>query len=321
MDTTMTAPVELHNLVAGQWLPGSGAPLHSINPANPRLIVAEGRSAETNQLEAAVAAAADAHAAWAATPIHQRGAVLMDAAAVVERNAAAWGLELAAEEGKTKAEGIAEVRRAAQILRYYGNEGDRQAGEIFASPRVGEQILVTRKPVGVIGVITPFNFPIAIPAWKLAPALVYGNTVVWKPASTVPLLAIRLAQALSDAGLPAGVLNLLIGGSDIGDAIVGHRDIDAITFTGSTGIGRRIAGAAAARGVPAQAEMGGKNAAVVLDDADLQLAVQEVTLGACRSSGQKCTSTSRLILADGIADRFLDALTRRVNALVVGDPL
>ena len=139
-------------------------------------------------------------------------------------------LELAAEEGKTKAEGIGEVRRAAQILRYYGNEGDRQAGEIFASPRAGEQILVTRKPVGVVGVITPFNFPIAIPAWKIAPALVYGNTVVWKPASTVPLLAMRLAQALTDAGLPAGVLNLLIGGSHIGDAIVGHRDIDAITL-------------------------------------------------------------------------------------------
>ena len=145
-----------------------------------------------------MAAAADAQAAWAATPIHQRGAVLMAAAAVVERNAeASWGLELAAEEGKTKAEGIGEVRRAAQILRYYGNEGDRQTGEIFASPRVGEQILVTRKPVGVVGVITPFNFPIAIPAWKIAPALVYGNTVVWKPASTVPLLAMRLAQALT----------------------------------------------------------------------------------------------------------------------------
>ncbi len=132
----------------------------------------------------------------------------MEAAAVVERNAASWGFELAAEEGKTKAEGIAEVRRAAQILRYYGNEGDRQTGEIFASPRVGEQILVTRKPVGVVGVITPFNFPIAIPAWKIAPALVYGNTVVWKPASAVPLLAMRLAHALTCAGLPAGVLNL-----------------------------------------------------------------------------------------------------------------
>jgi len=314
----MTASIQ--HLIAGQWFSGSGDAVRSLNPARPSEVVAEGGTVGTADVDAGVAAAADAAASWAATPIHQRGAVLLAAADVVDRNADAWGLELATEEGKTKAEGIGEVRRAAQILRYYGNEGDRQAGEIFASPRAGEQILVTRKPVGVVGVITPFNFPIAIPAWKLAPALVYGNTVVWKPASTVPLLAIRLAQALSDAGLPAGVLNLLIGGSDIGDAIVGHRDIDAITFTGSTGIGRRIAATAAARGVPAQAEMGGKNAAVVLDDADLDLALDQVMLGAFRSTGQKCTATSRLIITDGIADRFLGALTDRARALVVGDP-
>jgi len=314
----MTASIQ--HLIAGQWFSGSGDAVRSLNPARPSEVVAEGGTVGTADVDAGVAAAADAAASWAATPIHQRGAVLLAAADVVDRNADTWGLELATEEGKTKAEGIGEVRRAAQILRYYGNEGDRQAGEIFASPRAGEQILVTRKPVGVVGVITPFNFPIAIPAWKLAPALVYGNTVVWKPASTVPLLAIRLAQALSDAGLPAGVLNLLIGGSDIGDAIVGHRDIDAITFTGSTGIGRRIAATAAARGVPAQAEMGGKNAAVVLDDADLDLALDQVMLGAFRSTGQKCTATSRLIITDGIADRFLGALTDRARALVVGDP-
>jgi len=316
----MTAPVQLHNLVAGQWLPGSGAPVQSINPANPRLIVAEGRSAESCQLEAAVTAAADAQAVWATTPIHQRGAVLMEAAAVVERSAASWGVELAAEEGKTKAEGIAEVRRAAQILRYYGNEGDRQTGEIFASPRAGEQILVTRKPVGVVGVITPFNFPIAIPAWKIAPALVYGNTVVWKPASAVPLLAMRLAHALTSAGLPAGVLNLLISGSHLGDSLVDHERVDAVTFTGSTGVGRRIAAAAARRGVPVQAEMGGKNAAIVLDDADIDLALEQVMLGAFRSTGQKCTATSRLIVTDGIAEKFLDALRTRADALIVGDP-
>ncbi len=314
----MTASIE--HLIAGQWFSGSGDAVRSLNPARPGEVVAEGGTVGTADVDAAVAAAVDAAASWAATPIHQRGAVLLAAADVVDRNADAWGLELATEEGKTKAEGIGEVRRAAQILRYYGNEGDRQAGEIFASPRAGEQILVTRKPVGVVGVITPFNFPIAIPAWKLAPALVYGNTVVWKPASTVPLLAIRLAQALSDAGLPAGVLNLLIGGSDIGDAIVGHRDIDVITFTGSTGVGRRIAAAAASRGVPAQAEMGGKNAAVVLDDADFDLALEQVMFGAFRSTGQKCTATSRLIITDGIADRFLKALTDRAQALVVGDP-
>ena len=178
----------------------------SVNPTRPTVVVAEGNCATLADVDNAVAAAAEAGTTWARTPIHQRGAVLLEAAAVIERNAPSWGLELATEEGKTKAEGIGEVRRAAQILAYYGNEGDRQAGEIFASPRAGEQILVTRKPIGVVAVITPFNFPIAIPAWKIAPALVYGNTVVWKPATTVPLLAIRLADALTAAGLPAGVL-------------------------------------------------------------------------------------------------------------------
>jgi aldehyde dehydrogenase (NAD+) len=317
---TAFAPVHLQHLVAGQWLSGTGDEVRSVNPARPTAVVAQGRTATQSDVDTAVAAAAEARLRWARTPIHQRGAVLLAAAEEVERNADAWGLELASEEGKTKAEGIGEVRRAAQILRYYGNEGDRQTGEIFASPRAGEQILVTRKPVGVVGVITPFNFPIAIPAWKIAPALVYGNAVVWKPASTVPLLAIRLAQALTGAGLPPGVLNLLIGGSQIGDAIVGHAHVDALTFTGSTGIGRRIAAAAAARGVAVQAEMGGKNAAVVLDDADLDLAVEQVMLGAFRSTGQKCTATSRLVVTEAIADQFVHALIERAQSLTVGDP-
>lgn len=316
----MSAPAQIRHLIAGEWCSGSGDSLLSVNPARPRLVVAEGRSTDAADVDAAVAAAGAASPPWAATPIHQRGAVLLAAAEVVDRNAEAWGLELATEEGKTKVEGVGEVRRAAQILRYYGTEGDRQAGEIYASPRAGEQILVTRKPLGVVGVITPFNFPIAIPAWKIAPALVYGNSVVWKPASTVPLLAIRLAQALTEAGVPAGVLNLLIGGADVGDAIVSHGGIDAITFTGSTGVGRRIAAAAAARGVPVQAEMGGKNAAVVLDDADVDLAVEQVMLGAFRSTGQKCTATSRLIVPSGIAEQFLGELIDRVGALRVGDP-
>lgn len=314
----MTATIE--HLIDGTWVPGTGDLLVSVNPARPSVVVAQGNTARSADVDTAVAAATGAARSWATTPMHQRGAVLLRAAEVVDHHAEAWGLELAREEGKTKAEGIGEVRRAAQILRYYGNEGDRQAGEIFSSPRAGEQILVTRKPIGVVAVITPFNFPIAIPAWKIAPALIYGNTVVWKPASTVPLLAIRLAQALTEAGLPAGVLNLLIGGSEIGNALVDHAGIDAVTFTGSTGVGRRIAAAAAARGIPAQAEMGGKNAAIVLDDADLDLALEQVMLGAFRSTGQKCTATSRLIVTDGIADEFLAALAKRAEALTVGDP-
>jgi alpha-ketoglutaric semialdehyde dehydrogenase len=316
----MTGAVELRQLIAGQWRAGSGDPVTSVNPARPSVVVAEGSSATVADVDSAVAAAQEARTGWVRAPIHQRGAVLLEAAAVVERNALPWGLELATEEGKTKAEGIGEVRRAAQILRYYGNEGDRQAGEIFASPRSGEQILVTRKPIGVVAIVTPFNFPIAIPAWKVAPALVYGNTVVWKPATTVPLLAIRLADALTEAGLPAGVLNLVIGKSSIGEALVNHPGVDAISFTGSTSVGRRIAGAAAARGVPVQAEMGGKNAAVVLDDADIGLALDQVMLGAFRSTGQKCTATSRLIVTDQIADRFLAELSARTDVLVVGDP-
>lgn len=310
----------LRQFIGGQWRTGAGESLRSVNPARPDVDVAEGNCATPDDVESAVDAARAALPGWAAAPIHQRGAVLAAAADIVDRHADQWGLELTAEEGKTRAEGVGEVRRAAQILRYYATEGDRQAGEIFASPRAGEQILVTRKPVGVVGVITPFNFPIAIPAWKIAPALVYGNTVVWKPASTVPLLAVRLAEALAGAGLPAGALNLVIGPSAVGDALVNHTGIDAITFTGSTGVGRRIAAAAAGRGVPVQAEMGGKNAAVVLDDADFDLAIEQVMLGAFRSTGQKCTATSRLVITDGIADRFLESLVKRADALVVGDP-
>lgn len=312
--------VDLQHYIAGRWESGDGGLLTSTNPARPAEIVASGRQAGTADVDCAVAAARRAARDWARTPAHERGAVLLAAAAHLEASAEAWGLELAREEGKTAAEGRGEVLRAAQILRYYGSEGDRTAGEIFSSPRRGEKILVTRKPLGVIGVITPFNFPIAIPAWKIAPALAYGNTVVWKPASTVPLLAMRLAQALDAAGLPAGVLNLLIGPGSMGNDLVGHAGLDGLTFTGSTGVGRRLAGQAASRGVPVQAEMGGKNAAVVLADADLDLASEQVLFGAFRSTGQKCTATSRLIVADAVADEFLDRLRARLEAWTVGDP-
>ncbi|PBC47807.1 aldehyde dehydrogenase [Rhodococcus sp. ACS1] len=317
----MTTPGHLHHLVDGQWLAGAGDTVVSTSPAEPDVVVAQGRLADTAALDGAVAAAQRVKREWARTPAHERGAILVRAAGTVENAAQEWGTELAREEGKTRPEGIGEVLRAAQILRYYGNDADRDAGEVFSSPRRGERILVTRKPIGVVGVITPFNFPIAIPAWKIAPALTYGNTVVWKPASTVPLLAMRLAQALTDAGLPSGVLNLVIGDRTIGNGLVEHPGIDAITFTGSTGVGRRIAAAGAARGVPVQAEMGGKNAAVVLGDADLELAAEQVLLGAFRSTGQKCTATSRLIVTDDIAEDFLAELGKRADALNVGNPV
>ncbi|WP_411734568.1 aldehyde dehydrogenase family protein [Paeniglutamicibacter sp.] len=317
---THTDTVGLRLLIDGEWIEGTGRELESTSPANPGHVVAAGGTATVADVRSAMAAARAAASDWAATPMAERGSYLARAAAIITVNADAWGSELAREEGKTAAEGKGEVLRAAQILGYYSAEGDRLAGEVFSSPRRGEKILVTRKPLGVVGVITPFNFPIAIPAWKIAPALVFGNTVVWKPASTVPLLAMRLAQALVEAGLPAGVLNLVIGSGTLGNEIVNHPDLDGLTFTGSTGVGRKLAATAAGLGVPIQAEMGGKNASVVLDDADLELAVEQVLFGAFRSTGQKCTATSRLILQEGIADAFLARLRERLTEWKTGDP-
>lgn len=315
-----TSTITLRHLIDGRWREGTGPLLESGNPALPGETVASGRTATPADVHEAMAAARAAARAWARTPMHERGAVLAGAAEIVTARAEQWGLELAREEGKTLAEGRGEVLRAAQILSYFATEGDRQAGELYQSPRRGERIMVTRKPLGVVGVVTPFNFPIAIPAWKIAPALVYGNTVVWKPASTVPLLAQRLAEALQEAGLPDGVLNLLIGPGALGNALVEHPDLDGLTFTGSTVVGRSLAARAAGLGVPLQAEMGGKNAAVVLVDADLDQAVTDVLHGAFRSTGQKCTATSRLVLAEPIADEFLARLDARLDGWVVGDP-
>ncbi|MFJ3802480.1 aldehyde dehydrogenase family protein [Streptomyces sp. NPDC090088] len=311
----------LRHLVAGEWRSGGGDELVDVNPARPRETVAVGRLAQDRDLDQAVAAARDAFPRWAATPHHVRGRVLDGAAGILDAHAEEWGTELSWEEGKTRAEGIGEVRRAAEILRYYASEASRPVGEVFASPRPGEQIQVIHRPVGVVAVVTPFNFPVAIPAWKIAPALGYGNTVVWKPASLVPLLAVRLAEALVGAGLPEGVLSLLIGGGALGGRLVEHPGVDAVTFTGSTSVGRSLIAACGRLARPVQTEMGGKNAAVVLADADLGLAADEVLAGAFRSAGQKCTATSRLVVQEPVADEFLALLVKRAAALQVGDPL
>lgn len=311
----------LRHLIAGEWRTGDGDELVDVNPARPHETVATGRLAQDRDLDQAVDAARDAFPRWAATPHHLRARVLDRAADILDAHAEPWGEELSWEEGKTRAEGIGEVRRAAEILRYYASEASRPAGEVFASPRPGEQIHVIHRPVGVIAVVTPFNFPIAIPAWKIAPALSYGNTVVWKPASLVPLLAVRLAEALVEAGLPEGVLSLLIGDGALGGRLVEHPGVDAVTFTGSTSVGRSLIAACGRLARPVQTEMGGKNAAVVLADADLELAAGEVLAGAFRSTGQKCTATSRLVVEEPVADEFLALLTKRASALRVGDPL
>jgi alpha-ketoglutaric semialdehyde dehydrogenase len=318
--TARPAACELRHLVAGRWVEAGGAAFADTNPARPQEIVAKGNLAGTEELDAAVRGAVAAFPGWASTPFPVRGEILARAAAVLTVHADAWGEELAREEGKTRAEGVAEVRRAAEIFGFYASEGLRPIGEVYASPRVGEQIQLVHRPVGPVAVITPFNFPIAIPAWKIAPALAYGNTVVWKPASTVPLLATRLAEALVDAGLPDGVLSLLVADGALGGRLVEHPGISRVTFTGSTSVGRRLIERCGTLPRPIQTEMGGKNAAAVLTDADLRLAVDEIMAGAFRSTGQKCTATSRVIIADRVADDFLGLLTERVATLAVGDP-
>ncbi|MGR6922134.1 aldehyde dehydrogenase family protein [[Actinomadura] parvosata] len=313
--------MDVLNLIGGRWVEGEGEEFADTNPAQPSEVVARGRYACAREVERAITAARDAAPGWAATPHHARAEILLRAAALVDAAAEDWGAELAREEGKTLPEAVAEVRGSARILRYYASEADRDSGEVFASPRPGESVLVVRKPIGVAGLITPFNFPIAIPAWKIGPALTYGNTVVWKPSSLVPLLAYRLAWALTEAGLPDGVLNLVYGEAEAGSAIVGHPGVDAVSFTGSTAVGRAVIARCGELGKPVQTEMGGKNASVVLADADLDHAAEQVCLGAFRSTGQKCTATSRLVVATQVADELLERVADRAARLVVGDPL
>jgi aldehyde dehydrogenase (NAD+) len=316
----VTGPVALRSLVGGKWVDPDGTDLVDLDPARPGTVVARGRLAGTAEIDEAVRAACDAAASWAATPFPVRGEILARAATVLDTHADEWGTELCREEGKTRAEGVGEVRRAAEILRFHGSAGLRPVGDVYASPRPDEQIQVVRRPVGPVAVVTPFNFPIAIPAWKIAPALAYGNPVVWKPASAVPLLAMRLAQALVEGGLPPGVLSMLLIGNTDAPALLEHPGIRRVTFTGSTSVGRRIIARCGELARPVQTEMGGKNAAAVLTDADLDLAVDQIVAGAFRSTGQKCTATSRVIVTEPVAEEFLDRLVRQVSTIRVGDP-
>lgn len=311
--------IALRHFIDGAWIEGTGEALVDVNPSRPSDIVAEGPGASETDVDRAYSAARTAFDGWRRTPARARAAILLRAADIIDAHRDEWGRELAREEGKTLAEAVAETGHSANILRFHAQEVERQSGGVFESPSPGERILVIRRAVGVIGAITPFNFPISIPAWKLAPALVWGNTVVWKPATFVPVLAMRFAEALEQAGLPHGVLNLVNGTAAVGEAIVSHPDVDAVTFTGSTKVGRLIAAQLAARGIPFQGEMGGKNAALVLADADLDVAVEQVAIGAFRAAGQKCTATSRVIVHETVADEFLRRLAIRTERMVVGD--
>lgn len=309
------------NLIAGEWRNGV-ATIENRSPADLSDLVgiyALGSAADVDQ---AVQAARAALPAWAASSPQMRSDLLETVAQRILARKDEIGRLLAREEGKTLAEAVGETVRAAQVFRFFAGEAIRVAGDAVASVRPDVDVDVTREPVGVVGLITPWNFPIAIPAWKIAPALAYGNTVVLKPAELTPACAHVLAELLHGAGCPAGVFNLVMGkGREVGEAIVAHPGIDAISFTGSVPVGRAIAAQSMQTMKKIQLEMGGKNPMVVLDDADLDVAVPAVLNGAFFSTGQRCTASSRIIVQHGIHDAFVERLSAQMQALTIGNPL
>ena len=311
----------LKNFIAGEWVDGSGV-TRNINPSNTNDVVGEYAKADRAQTEKAIAAAKASFPAWSRSTPQERYDALNKISAEILSRKEELGRLLAREEGKTLPEGIGEVARAGQIFAFFAGEALRLTGEKGASVRPGLDVEITREAVGVVGMITPWNFPIAIPAWKIAPALCYGNTVVFKPAELVPGSAHALSEIIARSGLPAGVFNLVVGsGSVVGQTLLEHPDVAAISFTGSVGTGRKIAQACVLSNPMKkfQLEMGGKNPLVVLDDADVKVAVEAAANGAYFSTGQRCTASSRLIVTEGIHDTFVAALTERLKGLVVDD--
>ncbi|MCO7725268.1 aldehyde dehydrogenase family protein [Brucella intermedia] len=308
------------NLIAGEWVGGDG--IANINPSDTNDVVGTYARATVEDTKAAIAAAKEAFPAWSRSGILERHAILRKTADEILARKDELGRLLSREEGKTLAEGIGETIRASQIFDFFAGEALRLAGEVLPSARPGIGVEITREPVGVVGIITPWNFPIAIPAWKIAPALCYGNTIVFKPADLVPGCSWAIVDILHRAGLPKGVLNLVMGkGSVVGQTILDSADVNAVTFTGSTGTGKRVAAASIEHNRRFQLEMGGKNPVVVLDDADLNVAVESVVNSAFFSTGQRCTASSRIIVTEGIHDKFVAAAIEKLKTVTVDNAL
>jgi len=309
------------NFIAGKWA-NSAEAADNINPSNTADIVGAYARGSRQDAEAAIAAAKQAFKSWSRSSIQLRHDILQKVSTELLARREELGRLLAREEGKTLGEAIGEVVRAGQIFGFFAGETLRLSGEKLPSVRPGVEVDITREPVGVVGIITPWNFPIAIPAWKIAPALAYGNCVVFKPADLVPGSAWALADIIIRSGIPEGVFNLVMGrGSVVGDALLTSRDVHAISFTGSVATGRKVAASSVEHMRKFQLELGGKNPLVILDDADLQTAVECAANGAFFSTGQRCTASSRLIVTDKIHDSFVEALKERLSKLVVDDAL
>jgi aldehyde dehydrogenase (NAD+) len=309
------------NLIGGEWVT-TDRTIEDINPSDVSDVVGRFSRGTAADVDRSVAAARIAQRAWAAIPLDDRARILERIGNELFERRDELGTLLSREEGKTKAEGVAEAARSASIFRFFAGEVLRPDGQAVPSVRPGVDVVVQREPLGVVGVITPWNFPLAIPAWKIAPAIAHGNAVVWKPAELVPASAWALADIIHRAGVPAGLVNLVVGpGREVGQAIADHAGIDGVTFTGSTAVGRGVAAATAARLCRVQLEMGGKNPLVVLADADLDRAVEAAIQGSFYSTGQRCTASSRILVARGIHDAFVERLAARADALVVGHAL
>jgi acyl-CoA reductase-like NAD-dependent aldehyde dehydrogenase len=318
MPSVQTAAFRL--FVGGEWASARDV-YELVNPARPWELVGSFGAAEPDDVAAAAEAASAALSSWSRRPAIERGEVLYRAAELIEERAEELARDVTLEIGKPIRDARSEVRRAAAIMRYFAGECAQPIGEVYAS--TSAQFLHTRRvPLGIVAAITPWNVPFAIPAWKLAPAVAFGNAVVWKPAQIASLSAVRLVEVLDEAGLPPGVLNLVTGSAGhIGEALVGLDRLAAVTFTGSNAVGRGLRETLSARNVRLQLELGGKNPGVVLRDADLDLAARELVDGAMGQAGQRCTATSRVIAERAVLEPLLDRLEDRIAALLVGDPL
>jgi aldehyde dehydrogenase (NAD+) len=324
MSETIEAPVRpaFANAIDGEWTPSrSGETYEKRNPARPSELVGEFPLASAEDVEAAVGAAVRAFPGWSRTPAAGRAAVLDKAADAIEERVDEIARDMTLEMGKPLREARLEALRAAAIFRYFASQWSRPKGEIFEQSSSGSPVYTLRRPLGVVGLITPWNFPAAIPAWKTAPALAFGNTVVLKLAQDAPLTGLHLAACLEEARLPPGVLNVVVGrGSEAGAALVRHAAVKAISFTGSVEVGRQVRDEATARGKRVQLELGGHNPLIVMADAKLDGAVEAAYAGAFWSAGQKCTATRRIFVHEPIYEEFRERLLDRIERGKVGDP-
>jgi aldehyde dehydrogenase (NAD+) len=308
------------NFINGKWVESSSTRIASnINPANTDDVLGTVRQATREEARAAVESAANAFRGWRATPAPTRGRIVAKAARLLEDNKEELAQILTREEGKTIAESRGELQRSINVAEFCAGEARRLNGETIPSELPLNFAYTIKQPIGVVACVTPWNFPVAIPVWKIAPALVAGNTVVFKPASITPATAVRITEIFEAAGIPPGVLNLVLGsGSEAGDEIINHPAVKAISFTGSNGVGIRLYEQASRRGAKVQCEMGGKNPVVVLEDADMDLAVESTAQGAFGSSGQRCTATSRAVVINDVADEFVSRIERRAESMRLG---